>query len=369
MESFNPARLDLARRRRGLTKGQLAARAQLTTRALNMYQRDEMVPSADTIERLAAALEFPVAFLMRAETHEPSASAVSFRARSTMTMRQQHQAISAAAIAIELVEWIEARFDLPPPTIPRLRDIDPEIAAEQVRAEWGLGERRIGNMVHLLEQHGVRVFSLAEENEDIDAFSFWRDGVPYVFLNSMKSAERSRMDAAHELGHLVMHFWDDGPSGRLAESEARTFGGAFLMSRRSVLADAPRGPSVAQILHAKKRWNVAAMALAYRMRTVGLLTEWQARMVFTEMTRRGYRAAEPEGIEREASQVLAKVVDALRNEGVTQADIAHELAIPQHELQKLVFGLVLSAAPQRSRGDNPPSPPRHGPARLTVVRD
>ena len=33
----------------------------------------------------------------------------------------------------------------------------------------------------------------------MDAYSFWRRGVPYVFLNTMKSAERSRMDAAHEL--------------------------------------------------------------------------------------------------------------------------------------------------------------------------
>lgn len=334
-----------------------------------MYERDEIAPSTETVERLAAALEFPVAFLMRAETHEPSASAVSFRARSTMTVRQQNQAISAAAIAIELVEWLEARFALPPPMIPRLRNVDPEIAAEQVRAEWGLGERRIGNVVHLLEQRGVRVFSLAEENEDVDAFSFWRDGVPYVFLNSMKSAERSRMDAAHELGHLVMHFWDDGPSGRVAEAEARTFGGAFLMPRRSVLAEAPRGPSVAQILRAKKRWNVAAMALAYRMRSVGLMTEWQARRVYTEMTRRGYRATEPEGIEREASQVLAKVVEALRNEGITQADIAHELAIPQQELQKLLFGLVLSAAPQRHRAGTSTSRPRHAPTGLTIVRD
>ena len=33
----------------------------------------------------------------------------------------------------------------------------PETAAEAIRSEWGLGERSIPNLIHLLEAHGVRV--------------------------------------------------------------------------------------------------------------------------------------------------------------------------------------------------------------------
>ena len=274
-----------------------------------------------------------------------------------MTARQRDQAISAASLATELIDWISERFALPTPTVPALPDIAPESAAEQARAEWGLGQQRIGNVVHLLEQHGVRVFSLAEEYAEVDAFSFWRDGIPYVFLNTMKSAERSRMDAAHELGHLVMHLWG-GPEGREAETEAQTFASAFLMPRRSVIADAPRGPSVAQIVHAKKRWNVSAMALAHRMKTLGLLTEWQARSLFIEMSKRGYRTHEPNETERETSQVLGKVFSALRHEGLSQAEIARELArTPKDELTKLIFGLVVSAAPARRDSDLEAEPP------------
>lgn len=50
---------------------------------------------------------------------------------------------------------------------------------------------------------GIRVFSLAEEGREADAFCTWHDSKPFVFLNRMKSAERCRFDAAHELGHLV----------------------------------------------------------------------------------------------------------------------------------------------------------------------
>ncbi|MEK2654790.1 ImmA/IrrE family metallo-endopeptidase [Pseudomonas aeruginosa] len=47
---------------------------------------------------------------------------------------------------------------------------------------------------------------MAEETSQVNAFSCWRRGVtPFVFLNTQKSAEASRFDAAHELGHLVLH--------------------------------------------------------------------------------------------------------------------------------------------------------------------
>jgi Zn-dependent peptidase ImmA (M78 family) len=162
-----------------------------------------------------------------------------------------------------------------------------------------------------------------------------------VFLNTYKSSEHSRMDAAHELGHLVLHYWG-GPGGREAEDQAKTFGSAFVLPRRSVLADAPRGGSARQIIRAKRRWNVSAMALAYRMRKLDLLTEWQVRSAYIELTRLGYRESEPDGGPRESSRMLAKVFAALRDDGMTKSDVARTLDIPLAELDKIVFGLVMT---------------------------
>jgi Zn-dependent peptidase ImmA (M78 family) len=74
-----------------------------------------------------------------------------------------------------------------------------------VRARWGLGQATIPNMIHLLEAHGVRVFSLASECAAVGTFSTHRGGCPLVLLNVGKSGERIRFDSAHELGHLVLH--------------------------------------------------------------------------------------------------------------------------------------------------------------------
>lgn len=357
MDEFNPSRLDVARRRRGLTKSGLARKAGITTRALSNYERQERTPSDDIVERLAAAVEFPPAFLVGDDLEEPRVEGVSFRSLSSMTAKQRDQAIGSAAIAMQLDDWIRARFNLPEPSVPRLPEgIDAELAADAVRQAWGLGEKRITNIVHLLEKHGVRVFSIVQECAEVDAYSFWRGDTPYIFLNNQKTAERSRMDAAHELAHLVMH-GHGGPRGREAENAAQAFGSAFLMPRRSVLAAMPRGASPAQIVQGRRGWNVAAMNLAHRMEKLGLLTEWQARRTYIQLGKLGYRSSEPGGIERETSQVLDKVFVALRSDGVTRGQIARALSVPVDEITRVTFGLVLTRQP----GGVPTGPAPAGP--------
>src|SRR3546814_7639046 len=114
----------------------------------------------------------------------------SFRSLSKMTARQRDTALGSGAVAMLFNEWIEARFDLPEPNVPDLgRDADAESAAAAVRQAWGLGELPIKNMVHLLESTGVRVYSLAIDAVEVDAFSMWRRDRPFVFLNTLKRSE------------------------------------------------------------------------------------------------------------------------------------------------------------------------------------
>lgn len=338
---FNPGRLSLARRRRGLTQATLAQAVGVSARMMTYYERGEKVPGLGKRAALARELQVPVDFFSGPDLDEPPVGGSSFRALSNLTARERDQALGAGAFALALSRWIEARFALPDPDVPRYRGVDPETAARGVRSAWGLGERPIRNMVHLLEAHGVRVFSLAEDCLAMDAYSFRLGEMPYVFLNTMKSAERSRMDAAHELGHLVLH-WRGEARSPASEREADLFGSAFLMPRDSVIAEAPRGASLDQIIQAKRRWNVAVTNLTRRMHVLGLLTDWQYRSLFIEISRLGYRIAEPNGIQGETSQVLGKVFKALRDEGVTLSHVARELAIYPEDLSKSIFGLVLT---------------------------
>jgi Zn-dependent peptidase ImmA (M78 family) len=320
----------------------LATSAGVSDRSIKAYEAGAMQPDDTTLAKLADALRFPIAFFTAEDLEEVPTEAASFRSLARMTAAQRHAAEAAGTFALALDDWIAARFRLPAVSIPRLGPgIDPETAAEVVRTEWDIGAQPIPNLVHLLESKGVRVFSLVEDCREVDAFSFWRRGTPFVFLNTQKSAEHSRMDAAHELGHLVLHWHHESPQGRDAEREAQAFAGAFLMPRAGVVASVPRDLSLEALMVPKRHWRVSLAAYVYRLHRLGLITEWHYRSLIVDVSRRGFRTTEPYSIQRETSQVLNKVFNALRKQSISKADVARELEIYGEDLDALVFGLAM----------------------------
>lgn len=358
---FTAARLELARKRRGLTQFELANRAGVSSRSVSAYEAGETVPEPATVATLARVLQFPPEFFSGPEPALPGALGASFRAMSKMSSAQRDMALAAGLLAIEFSAWIEERFELPASNLPDCRHEDPEAAAASVRAAWAIGERPVRNVVHLLEAGGIRVFSLALECREVDAFSFWRDEKPFVFLNTQKSPERSRFDAIHELGHLILHRHGE-PHGRQAEHEADAFASAFLMPKSSIVALKPSVPGLDRLVSLKRHWGVSVAALVRRLHDVGMLTDWQYRSLCIELSQRGYRTREPNGIPRESSQVLAKVFSALKSQGLTRAAICRDLRQYSADLNSLVFGLAVTSLPG---GDKPDGQQR--PARLRLV--
>ena len=124
----------------------------------------------------------------------------------------------------------------------------------------------------------------------------------------------------------------------------------------SVLANAPRHGRLSQIIEAKRFWDVSAANLTYRMHKVGLLTDWEYRTLFIEISRHGYRKCEPNPARGENSQVLTKVFGSLRDDGVTMSQVAKKLKIYPDELSRAVFGLALTPIFGGARPDSRPHP-------------
>lgn len=304
------------------------------------YEADQAVPSPERAVDLASAVGYPVDFFFSGPVDEPNAETASFRSMSHMLAGNRDAALAAGSLAFLVGDWIERLFELPEPDLYDLSsEQSPQSAARALREQWGLGERPIKNLVHLLESRGVRVFSLVEQTRSVDAFSMWRNDTPYIFLNTIKSAEHNRHDAGHELGHLVLHR-HGGPKGRAVENEANQFASAFLMPDADVRATMPITYDIRQILSKKLRWRVSAFALVYRLNKLNLISKWQYRQFCIQLSQRGYRTSEPGGIEREKSAVWEKVFHVMRREHMTKNDIARDLHVPVSEIDKLVFGLA-----------------------------
>ncbi|OTG98733.1 helix-turn-helix domain-containing protein [Acinetobacter sp. ANC 4973] len=361
---FNMGRFDLARQRRGLTKRELAHRLEVTDRTVSNWYNNQEVDEK-ILEKAAEILDFPINFFYGREVEKIQVESVSFRALTKMTARKRDMAISQTILAEMISDWIDQNFELPLPNVPDLHELRsdfstatigsldeadendvryyleysyPEACADTVRKAWGLGEQPIPNLIALLESKGIRVFSLTDEAQDVDACCRWTSGRPFIFLNTSRTAERCRFDLAHELGHLVMH--KHGIiEGIHVEQEANAFASAFLMPRRSLLAHPLRIPSLKSILSKKEIWQVSAAALTYRYNKLGIITDWNATSIYKQLAQRG-RNNEPNPIPHESSLLLDKVFQALAQENFDLSKLTNDLCLNLVEVNNLTFNLI-----------------------------
>lgn len=337
---FSPERLTIAREKRGLTKQELANLCDVSRRTVTSWERGDI--DNPPVDLIAEKLRFPAAYFRYGDPATVNQESVSFRALSSTTARQVHAAMAAASIAVELSEWIERCYRLPQVEFPDIDDsasLNPVIAAEGVRSLWQLHPGPIANMFSTLEKRGVRIFSLPDGDRTIDAFSFWREGKPFIFLNPDRTAERQRFDLAHELGHLVLHRDRQLGRSRGIEQEAHDFASAFLMPADALYPQVVGTLRYEDIFKLKHHWRVSAMAMVERLWRLDLITEWIRRRWIIELTQHGYRSAEPDGISRETSRLLREVLDRAREDGWMIQRIAKSVRVDQNDLNSLVFGL------------------------------
>ena len=349
---FNPKRLSLARKRRRLSSKGFAELIGMSPVTVTRLEKANNEPEPETVELIAKSLGFPREFFFGGDIDDLSKDAASFRSLTSMTAREREAALASGSLAYLLADYVSAKFNLPEPKLIDLsHERDPAAAARTVRQAWALGEQPISSMIKLLESKGVRVFSLAENTKNVDAFSCWRNDIPYVFLNTFKSAERSRLDAAHELAHLTLHKHGGPRQGRDAEIEANNFASSFLMPKADVRSRLPFVGRLDDLVAAKKRWGVSTAALAYRLHKLGILSDWQYRMFCIQINQRGYRSEEPNGLPREESVLWKKVFTELWSDRISKNQVAADLHLPPDELENLVFGLTGDTKPpERANG-------------------
>jgi len=168
-----------------------------------------------------------------------------------------------------------------------------ESIAEQVRKDWEILPGPAPELVGLLESYGVVVMRLPLESADVDAFSLPFTDRPVVVLGSDKNDRaRSRFDAAHELGHLVMHgeqFWGLPQ----VEKHAHQFAAAFLMPCEDIYTELPERADWPQLFNLKQKWQVSLAALLMRAKTLGRMTDANYLTAVKAASARGWRRFEP----------------------------------------------------------------------------
>ena len=367
MAEFEKSRLTLALKMRGMTQRDLASHLSISSQFISMIERDIKPPPDNTLRRIAEVLNFPVEFFFGYPIDAISEEQVSFRARRKMKASDRDKGLAASDAATTVITLdLLSRFRLPRIDVPDLSMHKPEEAALLLRMQWALGSEPIQNMVHLLESRGVLVYWLDVDSESLDAFSLWRDERPFVFLNSLKEAgDRGRFDAAHELGHLVLHqhisdLKAEDPNKDLEnlndsdidvyqeqkadgedvkkdiEAEANRFASAFLLPQDRFRSVCPDVPDFEKLYRLKAQWKVSIAAMIMRGCDLGIFSEWQKRLAFKRLNATGMRTKERVPVQREQSKLHPIIRDALQGQGISSIKYASLLHLYPADLFKLM---------------------------------
>lgn len=364
---FIGARLREAREARSLTAISLAEVVGVTRTAVSQYEHGHQSPSPQVMRRISECLNLPIQFFLRKETHDRLGT-VFYRSMSAATKRERQRAErrygwfrAIVGFLRGYVRFPEVRFpdfELPAdPTAIGHEQIE-ELAAE-TRRFWGLGTGPITNVTWLLENQGAVVARFGLGAATLDAFSEWDEveSAPYFVLGCDKaSAVRSRYDAAHELGHVIMHrrlarsALNNPPTFKLIEAQADRFAGAFLLPSSSFPEDFYL-PSLDGLRPLKAKWRVSIASMIKRAAHLNLISEDQERKLWINLSRRKWRSKEPldDVLEPEEPRFVRRSVELLITKGIVAPnELPLGLALADHDIEELTglgIGYLSAAEP------------------------
>jgi Zn-dependent peptidase ImmA (M78 family)/transcriptional regulator with XRE-family HTH domain len=364
---FIGARLREARQARGYTAIALAELIGVTRSAVSHYEKGEQTPRPEIMRKIEEVLELPPQFFWRIPERGRERK-LFFRSMSAATMTARMKAEGRYIWLEEIVRYLREYVHFPTVNFPHFDNIpkdpvqiSPELIEElaiETRRFWKLGNGAISNVVWLLENNGAVITRTKLEADTLDAFSEWQEieGTPYMILGADKSiAVRSRFDAAHELGHIILHRYIDksriGKTStfKLMEQQAHRFAGAFLLPQPAFLHDFFSATlDTFQML--KPKWGISIQMMLYRAQDLGLIKPEQAQRMWANSARRGWRLKEPldDQLEVEQPRLLRRSFEMLINEGVqTRAQILSALPYSAMDVEELA-GLPVGFLEERS---------------------
>lgn len=335
------------------------------------------------MKKIIQVLNVPDAYF-RYTASPRQASPIFYRSMSVTTKSARRRAEQRHAWLHEIAGYLRGYVEFPPLHFPdldvpedatRLSEVQIEKLAQATRDFWNLGQGPILNVVAVLENNGFIVTRDELGADSLDAFSEFdhEQAVPYMVLGTDKaSAVRSRFDAAHELGHMVLHRKLKGvrlglkTEHAMLERQAHRFAAAFLLPEKSFAAEF-YSATLDALLALKKKWKVSIGMMIMRAEQLQFIDPITTKRLWVNYSRRGWRTCEPldEEIPCEQPRLFQRSFEMLLQERVlTPEQILLDLPFSPDDIEELA-GLPDGLLTSRSADEGPPISilrPRQGPA-------
>ncbi|MDE6279462.1 MAG: XRE family transcriptional regulator [Paramuribaculum sp.] len=272
-------RLRQARLMRGFSLEKLSQALEntVTRQAINKYEKGLMKPDSHVLIALAKALNVKVDYFFRPFSVE--VGRVEFRRKSGFTEKM------AAAVKARVREELERYLEIEQLstnavdfTLPR-KNVADELTAKQfareVRGFLKLGNDGISNVIEVLEDSGIKVIELFE-NEEFDGLSGYVDGtIPLIVVNGNLSAERKRFTALHELGHLLWDIPAEIPAKEV-ENICNAFAGEMLLPADVLIGrigSLRHDISLSELIDIQQQFGISVDDIMASLRDLGVISD------------------------------------------------------------------------------------------------
>ena len=323
-------RLRQARLAAGLSLDSLAAKLQrpITKQALSKYENGLSQPPIDRIEELAAVLNIRTSALLSKSSVE--IRWLAFRKLARLSKLRQEQVTAVAVQRLEAETRLRELFQLGerhdfPRPIPVQHFRDCDYAATTLRLHWGLGDRPIDSLITQIEDRGAAVLTWAEE-WGFDGLSGWANQMPVLVLNNAVPVDRLRLNAAHEIGHLVMESTGDAKQD---EQFAFRFAASFLVPAEAAkheLGMHRRDLTLQELGLLKQRWGLSMQGWIRRARDLAVISDDLYGRLNIQFRRVGWHRNEPFQYEaNEAPTLFHRLVLRALSERIISSEEADQL--------------------------------------------
>ncbi|MEM9670796.1 MAG: XRE family transcriptional regulator [Pseudomonadota bacterium] len=304
---FVPERLVEARAARRIqSMKELAGILGVSPSSVSRWETGKQAPEADALTDLARAMRVRREFFLRPVFDSPRP--VFYRTLASTLKRDLSYQEAQMHWLHEISDVVQHYVDFPELDIPdvlggtsykQLRDEDIEAIADDLRQHWGMGNGPCPNIVTVLEKIGCVVGSIEMGTSKLDGVCSWSksEDRPHILLASDKmNLPRRQMDAAHELGHAVLHKMvsaDDLKRDlKEIERQAFRFASAFLMPEASYVPEVPHY-SLAGLLSLKERWRVSVKAQIKRLLDLEVIPPEHGTQLYKLYSAKGWNKQEP----------------------------------------------------------------------------
>jgi Zn-dependent peptidase ImmA (M78 family)/DNA-binding XRE family transcriptional regulator len=301
-------KIQRARKAQGLSLRHLGIQTGLSHAAIKKYEDNEVIPSSDTLIKLAKVLHIRVEYFFRPEHF--TLTNIQYRTHADMPVRHRDE------ITAKILDQIERRVELenlfPSSPIQTFKEFsfesikinhydEIEKIANQLRSQWNLGLEPLPSLIDIFEEHGIKVFEIDNRQyPNFDGLSAHINNMPIIVIGNQWPGDRQRFTLAHELGHLVLsgllhHFSEHAKTHE--EKCCNRFAGAFLLPKDALinmLGEHRNHIEARELSLLKEEFGISMMSILHRAEETKIISNALYLQLRSEFNKRGWTKNEPD---------------------------------------------------------------------------